>query len=117
MDPELSRPELEAWFDRASQAAIKECRLLGYTPTAWVSMIRQVGAAEAARRLLVSGDIQTGFSRLVRLGRPDLTIEWAALDDRWGTLFSDQHQAAARWRLQQAGIEPPSPPSISNGRR
>jgi hypothetical protein len=70
-------------------------------------MVARHGATEAARRLLVSGDIQTGFERLVTLGRPDLTIEWAVLDPRWAGLFARDHQEAARWRLQQAGIEAP----------
>lgn len=33
-------------------------------PTAWISMSRQLGAGEAARRLVITGDIQTGFDRL-----------------------------------------------------
>jgi len=107
MSDDFAEPELERAFHVASERAIDECRLLGYTPTAWVSMLRQVGAAEAARRLLVSGDLQSGFSRLIELGRPDLTVEWAALGDRWAPLFSERHREAARWRLQQAGIQPP----------
>jgi hypothetical protein len=39
-----------------------------YIPTVWISMCRELGAAEAARRLVVSGDIQTAFDRLVRAG-------------------------------------------------
>ncbi len=50
-------PNLEDAFQVASERAISECRSLGYSPTVWVSMLSQVGAAEAARRLLVSGDI------------------------------------------------------------
>jgi len=48
-----------------------------------------------------------GFGRLVQAGRPELTIEWEILNQRWDPLFSDQHREAARWRLRQAGIEPP----------
>lgn len=70
-------------------------------------MISKMGAAEAARRLVVSGDIQTGFGRLVQAGRPELTIEWEILNQRWDPLFSDQHREAARWRLRQAGIQLP----------
>jgi hypothetical protein len=42
-------------------------------------MMRRWGAAEAAQRLLVNGDIQSGFRRLVHSGRPDLTVKWSAL--------------------------------------
>jgi hypothetical protein len=93
----------------ACVAAVDECKALKppYYPHAWIDMAKQFGAAEAARRLVVSGDIQAGFERLVRAGRPDLTIEWAILDAKWDPLFSEQHREAARWRLRQAGIEPP----------
>ena len=106
-----SRPfaDLEAQFQAACDAAVEQCKVLKppYNPTIWISMSRQLGAAEAARRLVVSGDIQTGFDRLVKAGKPELTIEWAMLDPKWDPLFSDQHREAARWRLRQAGIEPP----------
>jgi hypothetical protein len=101
--------ELEARFQAACDAAVEECRALNppYHPTVWISMCRQHGAAEAARRLVVSGDIQTGFDRLVQAGRPELTIEWAVLDPTWEPLFSEQHREAARWRLRQAGVTHP----------
>jgi hypothetical protein len=70
-------------------------------------MIRRWGAAEAARRLLISGDIQDGFRRLVAAGRHDLTVEWSALHPRWNQIFGAPDREAARWRLRQAGIEPP----------
>lgn len=100
---------LEAEFEAACDAAIDTCRHLSppYLPTVWIGMVNSLGAAEAARRLVVSGDIQTGFGRLVQAGRPQLTIEWEILNERWDPLFSDQHREAARWRLRQAGIEPP----------
>jgi hypothetical protein len=50
-----------------------------YSPTDWIGVVRRWGAAEAARRLLVNGDIQYGFRRLVQSGRPELTVEWSAL--------------------------------------
>jgi hypothetical protein len=106
-----SRPfaALEAEFQLACNAAIEACRQPSppYIPTAWIGMIANSRAAEAARRLVVSGDIQTGFGRLVQAGRPELTIEWEILNPRWDPLFSDQHRGAARWRLRQAAIQPP----------
>jgi hypothetical protein len=40
-----------------------------------------------------------------------LTVEWSLLlpnmTPRWRELFSDQYRDAARWRLQQADVEPP----------
>jgi hypothetical protein len=107
---EEPRPaSLEDEFHALYKAAVDECKKLRppYHPTAWIGMAEQFGAAEAARRLVVSGDIQTGFERLVRAGRPELTIEWAILDRKWDPIFTDQHREAARWRLRQARVEPP----------
>ncbi|WP_157944036.1 hypothetical protein [Blastococcus atacamensis] len=89
-------------FQRACEDAVVESQRLGYTPTAWMSMMHGPGGAvAAARRLLTSGDVQTGFERLVRIGRRDLTVEAAVLDERWADLFDEPHRAAARWRLSQ----------------
>src|SRR4051794_12550509 len=92
--------ELQADFQQACDRAVNECQRLTppYRPTVWIKMSAELGADEAARRLVVSGDIQTGFDRLVRAGRADLTIEAAILNDRWRPLFSDLHREAARWR-------------------
>jgi hypothetical protein len=100
---------LEDEFQVACDVALEECKVLipDYSPSGWIGMSRSLGAAEAARRLVVSGDIQTGFGRLVSAGHPELTIEWAILSPRWEPLFSQQYREAARWRLRQAGIEPP----------
>jgi hypothetical protein len=95
---------LEEEFHAECVRAVDELRSLKYVPTAWIHMMNGPGgAAAAARRLLVSGDIQSGFERLIRMGRADLTVEYAVLQPRWRDIFEDQHRQAARWRLQQAG--------------
>jgi hypothetical protein len=87
---------LEREFQNAREIAVDECRALGYVPTAWISTRHGPGGAvSAARRLLESGDIQSGFERLIRIGRKDLTVEHAVLEDRWAELFSDQHPAGS----------------------
>ena len=94
-------------YERESWAAIEECKNLDppYYATTWIEMAQRWGAAEAARRLLTSGDIQYGFQRLIDAGRADLTVEWSALRPRWNQIFHDGHRDAARWRLGQAGVE------------
>jgi hypothetical protein len=94
--------ELQQEFHVACERATAECRQLGYVPSAWIGMIERHGAVEAAKRLLVSGDLQPGLLRLLRLGRSDLTIEHAVLQDRWLELFNDQDRELAQWRLAQA---------------
>lgn len=97
----------EAAYERECWAAIEECKTLDppYYAPVWIGMVRRWGAAEAARHLLTSGDIQYGFQRLIDAGRADLTVEWSALYPRWNQIFHDGHRAAARWRLGQAGVE------------
>lgn len=82
--PQDDEPDDEAAYERATWEAITECRRLKppYDPSAWIGMIHRWGAAEAGRRLLISGDIQYGFRRLIAAGRQDLTIEWSALQPR-----------------------------------
>lgn len=68
-------------YERATWSAIEECKHLRrrYDPAIWIGMVRQSGAVAAAKHLLVSGDIQYGFRRLIEEGRPDLTVEWSVL--------------------------------------
>lgn len=93
---------LEAEFEAASRDAVEECRTLDYQPTVWISMMNEMGATGAARKIVVSGDIQSGFERLVHLGRLDLTIEFAVLCPKWDSLFDQPVREAAWWRLSQA---------------
>jgi hypothetical protein len=97
-------------------------RRLRYNPTARVGMIHKHGSTRAALRLVVSGDIQSGFKRLIALGRPDLTVERSILDPRFDALFAGhpQERDPARWRLAQAGgrpVRPRTPASTPRGRR
>lgn len=99
--------DLAAEYETACWQAIAAGRTLTppYEPTAWISMVHRHGAVEAAKRLLVSGDVQSGFERLVQGGRDELTVERSVLDRRWSSLFDERHREAARWRLRQAGLD------------
>ena len=96
---------LDEEFHDACAQAVRECRRLGYVPSAWINMMDRYGAVGAAKRLLVSGDLQPGLLRLLRLSGPDLTIEQAVLEPRWADLFDDQDRELAGWRLKQAQAE------------
>ena len=94
--------ELQREFELSCEETIQKCRSLGYAPTVWIRMIQTHGAVETARRLVLSGDFQDGFLKLLSLGRPDLTVENAILDERWRDLFTDEERKVARWRLDNA---------------
>lgn len=98
----MRNDNLAAEFEEASRAAVAECKSFDYHPTIWVAMMDELGAVEAAKRLLVSPDVQSGFERLAKQGRVDLTIEFAVLNPKWERLFKPAEREAAWWRLQQA---------------
>jgi hypothetical protein len=77
---------IEEEFQKSCELAVEECRRLSYVPNRldrhdararWSSRSR---AAFAAKRRCTEG-----FERLIRMGRADLTVEQAVLDDRWAT--------------------------------
>jgi len=97
--------DLEQEFTVACKTVMAECRTLGYNPTIWARMVEEHGGVATARRLIKSGDMQAGLLRLLSLGREDLTVERAVLDDRWHELFTDEERELARWRLKVAQSE------------
>lgn len=94
--------ELRREFDRAIRQSIDESIRIGYIPTNFINMIEHAHPVEVTKRLIIAGDIQTGFTRLIGLGRPDLTIESICLEERFRPLFNRQELVAAQWRLDQA---------------
>ena len=85
-------------FETACLGAIEECRRMNprYIPKAWIRMIERHGAVEAAKRPVVSSEMQSGFKELVNRDRSDLTIEHDVLNPCWTALFSDDWREAAR---------------------
>lgn len=65
-------------------------------------MIAEHGAVSTAKRLIKTGDIQSGLLRLLTLGRPDLTIESIVINNKWQEIFTDDERELARWRLEAA---------------
>jgi hypothetical protein len=73
---------------------------IGYYPERFVQMRRHLGTKGAMERLVTSGDIQTGFQKLVDAGMPEWTMEAAVI--KFPALFGKNVHAAAQWRLDQA---------------
>ena len=72
-----------------------------YRPWAWIPMIEQYGAIEAAQRLVFDPGMGSGLQSLVKRGRVDLSVERAIIDPRWRRLFSKEALAAAALSLAQ----------------
>jgi hypothetical protein len=66
-------------------------------------MIDQFGAVEAAKRLLISRDIQTGLIRLWELQALDRSMEALVIQERFTCLFTEDEIEEACRRLSEMG--------------
>lgn len=72
----------------------------GYYPTEFISMLnRDNNVRVTIKKLVKSGDIQSGFKRLCELGLKEYTVEAAVLKFPEG--FTAAEIEAASWRLSQ----------------
>ena len=91
-----SRDELDTFIDESIRQSIAK----GYHPTAFMQMRERWGTKEAIRRLVVSGETQSGFRRLKDLNLLQWSIENAVL--KFPTDFSKGVCEAAQFRLDHA---------------
>lgn len=91
-------------FERAMAEATRRARdELGYPPTGYMEMVHRHGSHLAAARALLDVVPETEHKGIVELlwrGRPELTCEHHALDERFAVLFSDVQRRCARERLE-----------------
>jgi len=92
-------PALEAFIDEAIRLASQH----DYHPTVFQGMRRQHGTIEAIEKLVQSGDVQSGFKWLHKLGLLDWTIESAVV--KFPIEFSRNAFQCAAWRLEQVKKE------------
>ena len=92
----MANVALESFIDET----IRLAGLKGYHPTTFITMRDRHGTAPAISKLVVSGDIQSGFTRLQQLGLLDWTIETAVT--KFPGEFNREVLEAAEWRLRQA---------------
>lgn len=87
-------PNLEAFIDETIRVSAEH----HYHPTTFISMRQRHGTVEAINRLIVSGDVQSGFKRLKELGLLDYSIEAAIL--KFPHEFPRSSQECAEFRLR-----------------
>jgi hypothetical protein len=68
--------ELDCFIDES----IRLSRAKGYYPTTFEGMRERWGTNEAIRRLVISGDIQSGFRRMVKEGLLAWSLESAVIN-------------------------------------
>ena len=66
-------------------------------------MIGEHGAVEAARRLLITEEVQTGLMRLWELNALDKSMEALAVQERFQSLFTQSEIDEAYRRLDELG--------------
>jgi hypothetical protein len=98
-----SSVDLESSFAAAAADTIVEAKRLGYNATYFQRMVAELGAVEAARRLLRAEAPADGFTRLWELGRLDLSVEAKVLRPEFAALFSADERRLARRRLEDYG--------------
>jgi len=77
-----------------------------YNPTYFLRMAHEHGSVQAARLLLRSGEWQAGLTTLWELNKQDMSIEYAVLDPRYASLFTEEEKREARRRLKALGYVP-----------
>jgi hypothetical protein len=85
--------DLEAFIDET----IRKAAAKKYHPTAFIQMRSRWGTREAIKRLVLSGDIQSGLLRLKNLDLLSWSIEAAVI--RFPSHFDTGTREAAEFRL------------------
>jgi hypothetical protein len=88
-------PDLEAFVDEG----IRLSKQRGYHPHIFERMRHQHGTIRAIEKLVSSGDLQSGFTRMADIGLLDWSIEEAVV--RFSDEFAKEALECATWRLQQ----------------
>jgi hypothetical protein len=88
-------------FERAMRDIFTEATKIGYRPIEFLRMVDREGALPTAKRLIMSSTPSSGFTRLWKLKRLDLTVEALALREPWRRLFTEVELKKAQQRLDQ----------------
>ena len=87
-------------FASEIREAINQCYELGYRPSRFEEMIATSHPVDVAKAFVVSGDFQSGFKQLKKLGKLNLTVEGLVIKPKYSTLFTKAELEAAKWRLE-----------------
>lgn len=90
----MASAQLEAFIDETIAVSARKA----YHPTTFIGMRARYGTVEAISRLVISGDVQSGFTKLKKLGLIDYTIEAAVM--KFPSEFSKQAVECADFRLR-----------------
>jgi 5-methylcytosine-specific restriction protein A len=89
--------ELVSLYRRTGEAT-------GYWPNRYLQAVRRNGGLIYAKRLLEPQRVHSGFGILIEKRRIDLSVEFAVIDPRFHSLFSEAEVAVAHQRLDEAPL-------------
>jgi hypothetical protein len=98
----VDEASLEGQFQIRCADLISEIRSRGFNPYVWVDLINELGAVEAAKRILAGYEILPVSQWLVHQGLSELTMEREIEQLRWADLFSDAERSEASRRITSA---------------
>jgi hypothetical protein len=102
----VSVDQEEARFREDLEAAVNECRRIGYNPSRFLGMMSRSNAFDVARSLL-HGSVSDGFTTLWERHRLDLSVEAIVLKPEWKGHFTPEERQAARRRLREVNYTAP----------
>ena len=89
-----------AQLEAHAHKGIEICRQLGRKPRDYVRMRRELGTIGADKKLVRSGDLQSGLQYLVSHGKREWTVEGRVVE--FGEPFYDADDIkCAKWRLKE----------------
>jgi len=91
--------ELQSEFAEEMAKTYELSAKFGHSPARFIHLAEGYGAVNAAKKLVISSDINSGLKKLKKRGKLDLAMESVMLNERYESLFTKDELAAARWRL------------------
>jgi 5-methylcytosine-specific restriction protein A len=94
-------PRTNEEFTQHLMGAVGQAEQLGYRPHRFKGMLNADGGYQTVNRILASGKPSDGFTRLLELGRLDLTCEAIIVESKWRQYFDEDLLGRAEKLLRQ----------------
>ena len=96
--------QLEQEFNQAMFKIYYSAKEIGYTASKFFQMLEQHGGLQTARNLINASTISSGYTRLWKLKRLDLSVEAVVHENsEWHPLFTAEELERCRKRLSEIG--------------
>ena len=97
----------EERFNHAMNEIYIKANAIGYNATRFLQMIHEHGGLTAAKILINSPGVSSGYTKLWEMHRLDLTVEALVYENsEWHSLFTSDELEKCRNRLVEVGYIP-----------